>query len=397
MAAAVERCASGDRALDFPRGGGRELAGLADSVRTMQQAMSVQIDELDAQHSLLSSVISGMREGLLLVGPDRRVRLANGALIRTLDLVLDPRGRLLEEVVRHPTVLRAVEAALSGAGDSRESMLRMPASGRAFELHVTPLSHPTTGAGQGVLVLFLDVTRLEKLEAIRREFVANVSHELRTPLTSIKAFVENMLDGGAETPAEAQRFLGIIAKHADRMSALIDDLTDLSLIETGAVTLKLRRLDAAEIVREVADQLRPQANENRVEIHVELPSSIPLVADRTRLEQMLFNLIGNAIKFNREGGEIRIRAEASGSGVTIDVEDTGIGIASESLEPIFNRFYRAQRERPREVGGTGLGLAIVKHLMRLHGGSVSVESELGHGSTFRLRFPAQPVAKNGQA
>jgi two-component system phosphate regulon sensor histidine kinase PhoR len=395
MAAAVKRCASGDDALELPRGGGREIDDLAESVRTMRRAMAAKLEELDTQHSLLSSVVSGMREGLLLIGPDRRVRLANGALIRILDLTLDPRGRLLEEVVRHPAVLNGVEEAFSGAGETRESILRVPATGRAFELHVTPLKS-TGGAGQGVLVLFLDITRLEKLETVRREFVANVSHELRTPLTSIMAFVENMLDGGAGTAEEAQRFLGIISKHADRMSALIDDLTDLSLIETGAVRLELRRLDAAPVVREVVEQLRPQAAERQVEIATDLPGPVPLVADRRRLEQMLINLIGNAIKFNREGGEIHVRAVLKSEETLIRIEDTGIGIAAESLEKIFNRFYRAQRERPADVGGTGLGLAIVKHLMRLHGGSVGVESELGRGSTFRLSFPQQhPGSGNG--
>jgi two-component system phosphate regulon sensor histidine kinase PhoR len=399
MAAAVERSASGDFALTLPHEGGAEIRRLRDAVRQMQRAMTEKIAELDSERAVLASVISGMREGLLLIDPDRRIRLANKALRNVLDIAFDPEGNLLEEVVRHPSVLREVELALEEGGDTRQSVLRAMPTERIFELHVTPLSGPADAANQGVLALFFDITRLEKLEGVRREFVANVSHELRTPLTSIKAFVENMIDGGVDDAENSRKFLRIISKHADRMGALIEDLTDLSLIETGSVSLELRPVDAAEVAREVVEQLRPLATRNNISVEVEMPDDFPVVADRRRLEQMLTNLVENAVKFNREGGHVRIRGRREESGPMLEVEDTGLGIASDSLDRIFNRFYRAHRERPRDVGGTGLGLAIVKHLMRLHGGSVSVSSELGQGATFQLHFSggaAKPRASSAR-
>jgi two-component system phosphate regulon sensor histidine kinase PhoR len=199
-----------------------------------------------------------------------------------------------------------------------------------------------------------------------------------------------MIDGGLDDRDDAERFLKIISKHADRMGSLIEDLTDLSLIETGAVALELREVDAADVAGEVVEQFRPSASGRNLELKIEVPSPFPLIADRRRLEQMLTNLVDNAVKFNRQDGSVTVRAGVGESGPFIEVEDTGIGIAADSQERIFNRFYRAHRERPQGVAGTGLGLAIVKHLMRLHGGNVSVSSELGRGSTFVLEF--SPVA-----
>jgi two-component system phosphate regulon sensor histidine kinase PhoR len=386
LADAVERSASGEFELDVPPARGVELARLVSAVKRMQQEMLEKIDELTSERTVLASVITGMREGLLLIGPDRRVRLANPPLVGIFGLSFEPEGRLIEEVVRHPAVLQDVEAALAAGGEVRNSIFRPPGSNRTFELHVTPLAAAGNGTSLGALVLFFEITRLEKLEGVRREFVANVSHELRTPLTSIKAFVENMIDDGLDDRENADRFLKIISKHADRMGELIEDLTDLSLIETGSIALEMREVDAGKVASEVAEHLRPAATSRKVEIISDVPAPFVLVADRRRLEQMLTNLLDNAIKFNREGGKIWVRGRVGDSGPLLEVEDTGIGIAADSQEKIFNRFFRAHRERPRDVGGTGLGLAIVKHLMRLHGGTVTVDAELGRGATFTLRF-----------
>jgi two-component system phosphate regulon sensor histidine kinase PhoR len=363
-----------------------EVTRVRASIRRLQLALLEKIDRLDNERTTLSSVIAGMREGLLLVDPDRRVRLANPALSKILDLSLDPQGHLLEEVVRHPAVIRDIDNAFARHATMQESVIQLPGSDRVFELHVTPLETRKRAGRHEVLALLVDVTRLDRLEKIRREFVANVSHELRTPLTSIKAFVENLLDGGLDDPENARKFLEIVRRHSDHMGELIEDLTDLSLIETGSISLELRRVDATEVVREVVEQLRPLADARDVAISVRLPSPFHVTADRRRLEQMLSNLITNAIKFNREGGQVVVAGETVPVS-TLTVEDTGIGIPSNNLEKVFERFYRVSRDRSRAVGGTGLGLSIVKHLMRLHGGSVTLESELGHGSRFTLRFP----------
>jgi two-component system phosphate regulon sensor histidine kinase PhoR len=356
-------------------------------VRRLQLTLLQKIDELDDERSLLSSVIGGMREGLLLVDQDRRVRLANEALSRVLDLDFEPRGHLIEEVVRHPSVVNDIDAAMRDGREIVESVVSLPGSDRVFELHVAPLDPRRTSGGTEVLALFVDITRLDRLEKVRREFVANVSHELRTPLTSIKAFVENLMDGGLDDAGNAQKFLQIVNRHADHMGELIEDLTDLSLIETGSVMLELRRVDATEVAREVVEQLKPLAAKRDVDVRIALTSPLPVTSDRRRLEQMLTNLVSNAIKFNREGGRVVLDGTASADSTTIVVEDTGIGIPAASQEKVFERFYQVSRDRSRAVGGTGLGLSIVKHLMRLHGGRVHLRSELGRGSKITLEFP----------
>ena len=269
----------------------------------------------------------------------------------------------------------------------REPVLRAADSGRSFEGHVSPLHPLETGREGSALVLFFDITRLTALENVRREFVADVSHELRTPLTSIRAFVETLLDGGLDDRENAVRFLEIARRHADRMESLIDDLTDLSRIETGAVRLEVREVDAAAVAREIVARLEPRRAAAAVEVRVDLPSPFPLRADPERLEQILVNLIDNAIKFNRPTGSVRVTGETGPDRTRIAVEDTGIGIPADGLEKIFNRFYRVDRARSRDLGGTGLGLAIVRHLVRLHGGTIRAESELGRGSRFVIELP----------
>jgi two-component system phosphate regulon sensor histidine kinase PhoR len=378
--------ADGDLASPIPDNGGEEVARLAGAVRRMRATLLEKLRELDAERSLLSSVISGMHEGLLVVGPDRRIRLANAEVRRVLELNFDPTGHLLAEAVREPTVNADVERALEQRREVRESIVR-PSGGRAFELHVNPFG---TEGDEGVLVLLFEITRLEALEGVRRQFVANVSHELRTPLTAIRAFVENLLDGGLDDSENAVKFVEIIRKHADRMGALIEDLTDLSLIETGSIRLDLRPVRAADVVQEVVEQLRPIAADRGVSFEVEVPADLVVTADRRRFEQTLTNLIDNAIKFNRKGGYVKIRGLREPL-PTIAVEDDGIGISREAQEKIFNRFFQVDQARSRASGGTGLGLAIVKHLMRLQGGRVRLESELGSGATFLLEFPAEPA------
>ena len=344
-----------------------------------ENTLLARIAELDADRRLLRSVFAGMREGLLVVGPDRRIRLVNDAFQQIFDVPFDPIGRLLAEVIRDPRVVADLDIALTEGREIRDSVVRAADSGRSFELHVTPLA-------PGALVLLFEVSRLESLERVRREFVANVSHELRTPLTSIKAFVETLLDGGVDDPEHAVRFLTIVRRHADRMNALIDDLTDLSLIETGSVSLNLEVVDAGEVARDVVAQLSPRA-EREIRVHCAVESPFLLLADRRRLEQVLVNLVDNAIKFNRPGGSVIVSGAVVDGHPVLAVEDTGVGVPADSVEKVFNRFYRVDKARSREAGGTGLGLAIVKHLMRLHGGTVRLRSELGHGSRFELEFP----------
>ena len=367
--------------------GSGPVGELASAITELVAGLSHSVDEGRRESRLLHSVIGAMKEGLVVLGPDRKIRMANDAFRQLFRTPFDPVGRLLAEVVRDPAVFRELEAALPAGDQVREALLHLPGSGRSFELRVSPLAGRPPDDSVGALILFFDVTRLEALERVRRDFVADVSHELRTPLTSIKAFVENLLEERIENREESLRFLEIVRKHADRMGALIDDLTDLSLIETGAVALDLRPLDVAEVAREVAAQLALRARAADVEVRLDLPAPFALVADRRRIEQVLVNLVDNAIKFNRRGGTVRVSGEIRDGHPVIAIEDTGVGIPESDLEQVFHRFFRVDKARSRELGGTGLGLAIVKHLMRLHGGQVSVASNQGRGSVFTLEFP----------
>ncbi len=367
----------------------RALAGEVDALARAAREADRRIAAAEGERSLFRSIVSGMKEGLVVIGPDRRILLANEAFRQIFLLGSDPAGLRLAEVVRNPDVLAEAEAALRG-GEDRETVARFSGSGRTFQLHATPVTGLRSGDGASALLLFFDVTRLEALESVRRDFVANVSHELRTPLTSIRAFVETLLEEGLEDRAQSLEFLEVVRKNAERMGALIDDLTDLSLIETGSVTLEMRDVDAAEIARDVVAQIAPRHAGSGVEVVLALDAPFVLRADRRRLEQVFVNLVDNGIKFNRRGGRLTISGTAEPGRRTLVFEDTGVGIPADSIEKVFHRFHRVDPERSRAAGGTGLGLAIVKHLMRLHGGEVRLESELGRGSRFTLEFPEPP-------
>lgn len=362
------------------------VARLSSAVASLGSMLRGQAERADRERALLASVVAGMREGLLLVGTEGRVLLANEAARAILDMPVEPEGRHLAEVARQPRVVEDVERAAREGRPVEETTVVGP-TGRAFALRATPLPAPGAGGAQ-VLVLLLDVTRLEALERVRRDFVADVSHELRTPLAAIRAFVETLLAEPDRDPAKRREFLEIVERNVLRMQSLIEELTDLSRIETGAIALDIQDVNAREAFRRVFEQLEPKARASHVRLELEVPPSVSVRADPRRLEQILTNLVDNAIKFNRPGGLVRARGEETEGSVRLVVEDTGIGIPSDHLDRIFHRFHRVKRATPESEKGTGLGLAIVKHLVLLHGGRVEVSSQLGQGSRFTLTFPA---------
>jgi two-component system, OmpR family, phosphate regulon sensor histidine kinase PhoR len=252
-------------------------------------------------------------------------------------------------------------------------------------VHIAPIELDGVRHAIGV---FYDITQIERLEKVRQEFLSNISHELRTPLTSIIAYVETLQDGAIDEPEDNQRFLGIIRRNAERMNALIADIAELSLIETGNISLDLKQTRLSQAVDEIFAALSSKAAERNVSLVNRVPPDSYIRADMMRLEQMLTNLIDNAIKFNRENGSVTVIFSQFEGKNLISVIDTGEGIVPENLPRIFERFYRIDRGRTRKVGGTGLGLAIVKHLARLHGGEVFVASTLGRGTTFSVELPA---------
>jgi len=368
--------------LDLPREDA-DVTRLVGAVEGLRSALVARIAAVDRERTLLRSVIGRMREALVVVRPDGRVELANEMFRSVCAMRGDSAGRPLAEALRIPAVIDAVQRVLAGGPDEQLAYTDA-VSARSFDVQVTAV--PVNGGSLGAIALLYDISRLEALERVRREFVANVSHELRTPITSIKAAVETLLDDRCENREIALRFLEISARQVERMEALLADLTDLSLIETEAIMLELVELDAAALVRDVISQHAHLAQEARVTLECDLPASFAIHADRRRLEQILVNLVENAIKFNRPGGRVTVRGRDVEGHPVLEVEDTGVGIPADALEKVFHRFFRVDGAHA-ERSGTGLGLAIVKHLMRLHGGQVRLDSELGRGSRFTLEFP----------
>lgn len=342
--------------------------------------------------ALLEATMESMKEGVLVVDPAMRVVVANRAAQRLFNAA--PQGafaaRRLTDVTRNREIHDAFHAALTR--DERP-VVKVETTGherRTFDISVAPLRRDDAPDAQvqGAVGVFFDITRLERLERIRQEFLSNVSHELRTPLTAILTFVETLESGAIDDANNNRRFLQIIRRNAARMHDLINDILELSAIEAGSVQVTPVPLRLHGVVSDVFTALAARAAEHKIALRNEVPIDTVVRGDRNRLEQMLTNLVDNGVKFNREGGSVTVRHEPDSARTRdlILVSDTGEGIPPEHVERIFERFYRVDRARSRALGGTGLGLAIVKHLARAHGGEARVVSRTD-GSTFVLELP----------
>lgn len=339
--------------------------------------------------TLFDATISSMREGMLVVDRDMRVVASNPIAYRLFGSA--PRtvtNQRLTELTRNPAVYQAFLDGLQGIERSSVKVDTVGAERCVFDLRVTPLALNGSGPN-GALGVFVDVTRTERLEMVRQEFLSNVSHELRTPLTSILAFVETLENGAFEDPESSRRFLAIIRKNAARMHELIDELLELTAIEGGNIRLRASNVELRPLVDESIASLAAKAEAREISLVNSVPAGIEVYADSRRLERMLTNLIDNGIKFNGPKGQVTIK-HASGARDKIIVEDDGDGIPMHHLERLFERFYRVDRARSSDMGGTGLGLAIVKHLALLHGGEVTVTSELEKGTSFTIHLPHAP-------
>lgn len=346
--------------------------------------------------TLLDATMNSMREGMLMVDDSMRIVASNPA---AHNIFTEVEGRIesrrLSDLTRNPSIHNAFRAALE-RGERAEVKVEVSGNDRrTFDLRVAPLRSSMGSEAHGALGIFFDITRLERLERVRQEFLSNVSHELRTPLTAIIAFVETLEEGAIEDSQNNRRFLSVIRKNASRMHNLIDDILELSAIEAGMVTIEPQPVRLFSLIEDVTTALASHAQSRNVTLHNEVETDTIIYAEARRLEQMMSNLVDNAIKFNRAGGAIWIRHESGVMRDRIRVTDTGEGIPSEHLPRIFERFYRVDRARSREMGGTGLGLAIVKHLARAHGGEATVQSEVGAGTTFTIELPKK-INKNGE-
>ncbi len=352
---------------------------------------------IDFSPRLLDATINEMREGLLVIDQEMRVVASNRAARSLFSNIEDSIGaRRLTELTRNPAIYDAFLDAVRGRERAGVKVETYGSERRVFDLRVVPLQSANGKGAHGAVGVFFDITRLERLELIRQEFLSNVSHELRTPLTSIIALAETLETGAIDDPEHNRRFLTIIQKNAARMHRLIDDILELSAIEAGNVKVKLEIVQLRPLVEDVVGSLSAAASIHTITLQNLVLHEAKVFADPHRLVQMLTNLIDNAIKFNRDGGVVSIKYE-SGARDQISVEDTGEGIPAHHLDRLFERFYRVDRARSRELGGTGLGLAIVKHLARAHGGEVTVESRFGEGTRFTIELPGNVTANDEQS
>jgi len=336
--------------------------------------------------SVLQAVLETTREGVLIVEGSTRISAANRAAGKAFawqDGTLI--GKRLSEVIRNPALHEGFQKSVQFGTSSDIRIELTDPEKHIFDVHIAPIEMDGRRYAVGV---FYDVTQIERLERVRQEFLSNISHELRTPLTSIMAFVETLEDGAIDDKDNNRRFLGVIRRNAERMHVLISDILELSSIESGNIALECKYVNVPNLVNEIFSSLASSAAARNISLNTEMENGARVFADPARLDQMLTNLIDNAIKFNRDNGRVTVRLVRREKTDVLFVVDSGEGISPEHLQRIFERFYRADRSRAREVGGTGLGLAIVKHLARLHGGEISVKSALGSGAAFSIELPA---------
>ncbi|MEK6660916.1 MAG: ATP-binding protein [candidate division NC10 bacterium] len=411
MTAVARRMADGDFSRKVSAVSSDEIGQLGRVLNLMAQRLEDRLAELEEQRAKETAILDSMVEGVLAVDGESRILFINASACRLFNASsVGAEGRPFLEVIRNKEILDLLNRTLrEGAFTTQEFQTYAPVQ-RTVQVHAAPLKGRE--GTSGVILVLHDVTELRRLETVRTEFVANVSHELRTPLTSIKGYLETLLEGGLEDREHARPFLEVIHKHTERLGRLLEDLLDLSNLELGKITLHRRPINLAEVVEGAIAIYRPQAGKQEIGLREELPGDLPLVmADRDRVMQVLINLLDNGLKFTPKGGTVTVAARlvpssefrvpssehgtwnlepgtASASEVVeISVADTGIGIHSQDLPRITERFYRVDKARSREMGGTGLGLAIVKHLVKAHGSDLIIESQLNKGTTVRFHLP----------
>ena len=342
---------------------------------------------LTEEQTKQQTVFNSMIEGLLILDEHGRIQFVNPTLGTLFGLDTDIRGRTLLEALRLHELQDVAQAALVGGRVSGHEITLPGREPRVLQVNAASFRDPDR-AHAGTILVFHDLTRIKQLENVRKEFVANVSHELRTPLSLIKGYVETLIDGAKDDPVVALRFLHTIEKHADRLSFLIEDLLTISQLEAGQIVLNLQPIELREQADQVVSDLAARASERQVTLHNEVPEGLMVRADGDRLQQVLFNLVDNAVKYGRAGGNVRLGARRlDAERVEGWVADDGPGSPADAGERVFERFYRVDRARSREAGGTGLGLSIVKHIVQSHGGEVRLVSEAGKGAAFYYTLP----------
>ena len=333
----------------------------------------------------LGTILSSMEEGVMVVNAQHTLRLVNPSFLALFDLRSDPTGQTVLHTLRETAFEELINTALR-TGQTQHRDVERTSDKRHFAVHAVPVRE--FAGGPGVVAIIRDITRLRQLEEVRREFVANVSHELRTPLSIFHGYVENLIDAPAMPRKEQMEIFDVLRKHSKRLNALLEDLLTLARLESRQEKMVCVSMELPALLHAVAGDWSQKLAAKKLTLKVDAPGDMPPVtADPQRLEQVLHNLLENAVKFTDAGGGIQLRARALSGEFEVCVEDNGQGIPPADLPHIFERFYRADKARSRELGGTGLGLSIVKHIVQLHGGSVSAESKYGKGTTIALHLP----------
>jgi two-component system phosphate regulon sensor histidine kinase PhoR len=398
MKRAAERFAKGNFSKRMSAMPGKtaslEIASLAASMDAMAEELETMIETIDSQRYELETVFSSMIESVIAVDTEERIMNINDSAARLLGVGRESaKGKMVQEVLRNINLQQQIAEVLASGNSIEDEIIHQDNEGERFlQTNLVSLNDKKNNV-LGVLVVMNDVTRLRRLENVRRDFVANVSHELRTPITSIRGYVETLLDGALENTEDSVKFLEIVLRQVERLNEIIEDLLALSRIEQEADNGRIQREygNLCMVLNAAIETCQLKAAEEHIKILLDCPRQIMVEMNTTLLEQAVVNLLVNAIKYSKEGGTVTVAAtivEASGQRMAkIDVIDAGIGIAARHLPRLFERFYRSDKARSRKHGGTGLGLAIVKHIVQAHNGGVEVKSREGEGTTFTITLP----------
>jgi two-component system, OmpR family, phosphate regulon sensor histidine kinase PhoR len=386
----VKQVGRGEQPRTFLIGGSSEARRVSvalEEILTRQRQLDRQIgDGVSGQKAILSA----MQDGLLVVDDQSRLALVNPAVCELFAISEESLGSPLLETVRDPAVRRIIGETL---GQRQASNGELVIGRREFQMTSVPMENDNGQVG-GAVVLFHDITDLKRADEIRRDFVANVSHELRTPLSILRGYIETMLDDPKMPRSETARILEVMDQHSKRLGLLANDLLTLAQIESGRSTLELSEIDLLRFFNDLVRDWDKKFAAKNLKAVIDVSDDCPSIrADEARLREVFDNLLDNAVKYSNMNGEIRLSAQRLDNQITLSVSDDGIGIAAEDLPRVFERFYRADKARSRELGGTGLGLSIVKHIAQHHGGGVEAESEPGKGATIRVSLPAASPAR----
>jgi two-component system, OmpR family, phosphate regulon sensor histidine kinase PhoR len=383
------RVAEGDfrpLAIDFSKD---ELSELANTLNQTASKLDNTIRTLTEERNQSAAILASMDEGVAVIGCDQRVIYCNRSFCRAVDVPhASWAGRPVMELMRHSDLFAYIQKALTGDETVRGEIVIGSIRTRSFDVTAAPVR--SEGSIAGAVIVLHDISEIRRLERARRDFIANISHEFKTPLTAIQGFAETLLGGALEDRENRRRFLEIIREHALRLGRLTEDLLKLAQIEAGQLQREIRPVAVSEIIEPCMETARVKAEQKKLLLEAEYADDLPLLqGDLQAFQEILNNLLDNALRYTAAGGRIRVKAAVEGSEMMLSVSDTGIGIPKADQSRIFERFYRTDAARTRESGGTGLGLSIVKHLAEAFGGWIKVESEVGKGSVFCIYLPIE--------